>query len=313
MKLHHLRVVLAAVDSDESSSHVLRGAHELAGAAGATLHIVNVARTDGSKNPTALPTEDERRDAVGRLLNRADLKAGEAPLHLLAGDPVHAIRSLADKLAADVIVLGGHRGARADTPALGSTALGVVTNSWAPCLVLSRELRLPLERVLAPIDLSDTSRGALIVALSWASALRGAKRTVASATDDTVDLTALFVDKSSVMSGGATRKTQALEDELNHLRHEAGTWAGVGINGIVRPGNDVAATIADYATENGSDLVVLGTRGLGLDDVGRLGSVSLEVARRVTSPILLVPPAVWRTYSQQSSASALSDVSQSRG
>jgi nucleotide-binding universal stress UspA family protein len=274
---------------------------------------VNVAPTEASKDPITLPQGDARRDAFARLLNRADLTASEVPLHLLSGDPVHAIRSLADKIAADAIVLGNHRGRRAETPALGSTALGVVTNSWAPCLVLSREMRLPLQRVLVPVDLSDTSRGALIMALSWASALRGAKGVAQSATDKTVDLTALFVDKSSVEAGGATRQAQALEDELNHLRQEAGTWADVRITGVVRAGNDVPATIAHYVTENGSDWVVLGTRGLGLDDVGRLGSVSFEVARRVRAPILLVPPSVWRTYSKQSSANALSEISQSRG
>jgi nucleotide-binding universal stress UspA family protein len=232
-------------------------------------------------------------------LNRADVPASEVRLHLLAGDPVHAIRSLADKTNANVIVLGRHRGRLAEPPGLGSTALGVVTNSWAPCLILSRGLRLPLERVLVPVDLSDTSRGALVMALSWASALRGAKTIAGSAREETVHLTALFVDKSSEVSGGATRQMQALDAELSRLRQDAGTWASVDITGVLRSGSDVPAAIADYAAETGSDLVVLGTRGLGLDGVGRLGSVSLDVARQATVPILLVPPAVWTAYSMR--------------
>ena len=45
---------------------------------------------------------------------------------------------------------------------------------WRPfaSLVLAEPLRLPLRRVLVPIDLSETARGALMVALTWASALR---------------------------------------------------------------------------------------------------------------------------------------------
>ena len=300
MKLLHLRVVLAATDTDESSLNVLQGAHDLASAAGASLHVVNVAPKEDSTHATPVPGEEERRSAVARLVNRAGLTADDVALHLMSGDPVHAIRNLADKIGADVIVLGRHRGRRPRTPGLGSTALGVVTNSWAPCLVLSQGIRLPLEHVLVPVDLSDTSRGALVVALSWASALRGAPRIAESTTDRLVELTALFVDRAITVSDGASRQAQPLDDALNRLRRDAGTWAGVEIAGVVRSGNDVPATIADYATEHASDLVVLGTRGLGLDDVGRLGSVSLEVARQVTMPILLAPPAVWRAYATES-------------
>jgi nucleotide-binding universal stress UspA family protein len=299
MNLLHLRVVLAAIDSDESSLNVLRGAHELVTAAGASLHVVSVAPAVNSSPATNVPGADEHRNTIAQVLNRADVPASEVSLHLLAGDPVHAIRSVADKVSADVIVLGRHRGGSAEKRALGSTALAVVTNSWAPCLILSQGMSLPLERVLVPVDLSDTSRGALVMALSWASALRGASRIGESASGEAVQLTALVVDKSSAPSGGATGQTQMLDDELNRLRNDAGTWASVDITGVVRAGSDVPATIAEYATGNASDLIVLGTRGLGLDDVGRLGSVSLEVARRVMAPILLVPPAVWRAYSKR--------------
>ena len=297
MKLLHLRVVLAAIDFDESSSDVLRGAHELAGAAGARLHVVNVATTGDAKHRTSLVGEDERRNALARILEDTGLTGSEVSLHLLAGDSVHAIRTLADRIGADVIVLGRHRARRAGTLALGSTALGVVTNSWAPCLILSQGIRLPLERVLVPIDLSDTSRGALVTALAWASALRGAKNIGAGATDETVDLRALIVTRPRLVADGAANQADKLDDELNTLRGEAGTWARVDIAGVLRSGDDVIASIVDYASENPPDLIVLGTRGLGLDGVGRLGSVSLEVARRLVVPILLVPPAVWRMYS----------------
>jgi nucleotide-binding universal stress UspA family protein len=66
---------------------------------------------------------------------------------------------------------------------------------------------------------------------------------------------------------------------------------------VVAP--DVAQAIAHFAREQRSDLVVLGTRGLGLDATGRLGSVSAAVAERLETPILLVPPAVWADYAKE--------------
>jgi nucleotide-binding universal stress UspA family protein len=287
MQLLRIKVVLAAVECDNEAVAPLEGARELALAAGATLHIVHVASGD-SAQPDPAPF-------LRRLLDRAEIPNDERTLHVLAGEPAHVIRSLADRIRADVIVLGRHRKLPPDGQKIGSTALAVVTNSWAPCLILPGAMRLPLERVVVPVDLSDTSRGALIVALSWASALRGVGTSAASPTGG-ARLTALRVATSGEASKDTSKQKQALDDALARLRQEAGTWAGVAIDGTIAVSDDVPAAIAAYAGEQAADLLVLGTRGLGLDAVGRLGSVSLGIARRVASPILLVPPAVWSSY-----------------
>ena len=293
MQLLRLNTVLAAVDDDDASVMILRGAHELATAANARLHIAHVASSVPS-DATAHRHSGEHERTIQSILERAGLDGNEASLHLPTGDPAHVIRSLADLLRADVIVLGHHRSHKRGRPEIGSTALRVVTNSWAPCLLLSRPIRLPLERVLAPIDLSDASRGALVIALSWASALRGAGATVGAAPVDVVSLTALYVDSSGMGEGAA--QNQSLDDAVTRLRADAGKWASVAISGETRSGSEVPRTIAEYAAEHHCDLVVLGTRGVGLDDVGRLGSVSLEVGRRIDIPMLLVPPAMWSTH-----------------
>ena len=289
MQLLRLNTVLAAIDDDDASVMILRGAHELAAAASARLHVVHVASSIPS-DATAHSRGGERERTIRSILERAGLDGNEPSLHLPTGDPPHVIRSLADWLRADVIVLGHHRSHKAGPHEIGSTALRVVTNSWAPCLLLSRPIRLPLERVLAPIDLSDASRGALVVALSWASALRGAGATVGAAPVDAVSLTALYVD------GTGAAQNQSLDDAVSRLRADAGDWASVAISGETRSGIEVPRTISEYATEHHCDLVVLGTRGVGLDDVGRLGSVSLDVGRRIDIPMLLVPPAMWSTH-----------------
>jgi nucleotide-binding universal stress UspA family protein len=260
------------------------------------MHVVHVASSSVAAEATTHSRRHERENAISEIVQRAGLELGEVSLHLPVGDPAHVIRSLADWIRADVIVLGRHRDRADARREMGSTALRVVTHSWAPCLVLSRPIRLPLERVLAPVDMSDASRGALVVALSWASALRGAGATVGAAAGDAVHLTALYVDDSGLAPDGEALQNQSLDTAVNRLREDAGAWASVAIGGATTSGADVPSTIADYATEHHSELVVLGTRGVGLDDVARLGSVSLDVARRVDLPLLLVPPAMWSTH-----------------
>src|SRR5690349_7065745 len=120
MRLLHLRVVLAAIDIDEASVGVLEAARELALVAGAKLNIVHAWSPAGAAAPLT-----QREDALRSVVIRAGVKPTEVPLHLRVGEPTHVIRSFADRLRADVIVLGRHREQSAISGHLGSTALGV--------------------------------------------------------------------------------------------------------------------------------------------------------------------------------------------
>src|SRR5262249_1537728 len=153
-------------DLDEGSRVALQSAKELAQAGGAELHVVHVSE------------EPEASRAVNEALERAELRPDHVHVHLVGGDPGRANGKLGDQRDADVIVMGPHR-QHADNPgqrAVGSTAMQVVTNTSAPCLVAAHPLRVPLSRVVVGVDLSDTSRGALMIGLSWASALRAKGR-----------------------------------------------------------------------------------------------------------------------------------------
>jgi nucleotide-binding universal stress UspA family protein len=61
--------------------------------------------------------------------------------------------------------------------------------------------------------------------------------------------------------------------------------------------DDVAAAIAARAAEH--DLIVVGTRGLGARGGEGIGSIAAALLRQVSVPLLLVPPAVWRTYARE--------------
>jgi nucleotide-binding universal stress UspA family protein len=296
MRLLTLKNVLVATELDEAAVPAIIAASRLADAAGALLHVVSaVTSLDDHHGRGASAAEATA--AVSTILRRAGARPDEAKIHVRVGDPASAIGALADRISADVIALGPHREDRSDNRPLGGTALAVVTNAASPCLIVSAPLRLPLHRVLVPVDLSDTARGALLVGLSWASALRGGLRENAEHSD--VKLTALHVRPPS-RDASAPGAPQAIEREVQFIRQQGGTWAGVSIHGQTTVHADVARAIVDFATEDSSDLVVMGTRGLGLDLVGRLGSVSASVMKSLAAPTLLVPPAVWMEHTRVS-------------
>jgi nucleotide-binding universal stress UspA family protein len=270
VQLLTLKKILVATDFDEGSRAALATARSLAEAANAELHVVHVS-SDASADAS-----------LSSLISELGVNAER---HIRGGDAAHAINLLSDEVGADAILLGNYR-QRHETSGrrlLGSTAMAVVTNAAVPCLVLTQPLQVPLSRTIVAVDLADSARGTLAVALTWTSALRQQHASHPTA------LTVLHVTNNPLSAD----RRDALDDLLAGLRDEAGSWAGTTIERITSEGADAADGIAKYAEEHRANLVVLGTRGLGQESKGRLGSVSARVMQQLDLPVLLVPPAVW--------------------
>jgi nucleotide-binding universal stress UspA family protein len=286
MRLLYLKTVLVADDLLATSEAALRTAAALRDGSGASLHIAHVAPAH-TEMAARSGIRAEFVHAMEENVSRAGIGRAYTP-HVLAGSIDDSIGALADRIEADVIVTG--RRTRAALPMerpLGGTAFGIITRSAVPCLAVSNPMTIPVKRVLVATDFSDASRGAIVVALSWASALRDRGATVPT-------LTALHVSSDA----RSTTKQQGVEEELAILRRVSGDWAGVDVRGTTIPAEDAASAIAAQASATNAELVVLGTRGSDKHHDGALGSVSAAVLGVVHAPVLLVPPAVWRDYAR---------------
>lgn len=270
MRLLTLRSILVATDLSETSRPALRTAARLAPLAGASLHVLHVAESPRPDNETRL---------VEHFREAAPDAADPANVRVAFGPPASAIVEYAIESGADAIILGAHRRPTPGGPP-GSTARSVVRTAFCPCLVAARELRLPLEHVLAPIDVSDIAGGTLSLALSWASALRvpGQK----------ANLVALHVTTGP--DPDAAR--EAVREAVSRGRR-APDAAQVEIRERIVHDQDPARGILREAATSAADLLVMGTRTTA-DESQELGSVSAAVVRETPCPLLLVPPAVWR-------------------
>lgn len=286
MRLLTLKTVLVATDLNESDSAALRTGQMVAQAAGAELHVVHALHSGEA---------GEMLSKVYETMRSAKLDINEAKTHVVEGDASHAVNLVSDQIEADVIVLGPHRQRHPGATGLGSTALAVVTNASVPCMVVPRPLRLPLERVIVAVDASDTARGALAIAATWTSALRARESAGSPATAQTA-LTALHVRSSARDANGNSLGSPELDKQLERVHQEASSWGGISIESAVTVNPVPEVGIAEYAIDHRADLIVLGTRGLGTEPIGRLGSVSAAVMQRLEIPTLLVPPAVWTVY-----------------
>ena len=288
MKLLSLRTVLVGTDLTATSHAALRTALALSRGAGATMHVAHVVPASHE----LVAAEGRRAEYLAELrddLARLGAREGDCELHVENGDTPAALGRIAERVGADVIVLGKRA---ADAPLLrglplGGTAYSVITASTLPSLVVMRPLAIPLRKVVVAVDNSETTRGALHVALSWTSALRDRDA------DRPPTLTVLHIDRG--IAEKAERGERDMRHELDVLRRNAAGWAGVSIAIERRESRDVVGGIVSYSEDVGADLVILGTRAR-VEPEQRLGSVAAAVTSRLETPVLLVPPAVWRNH-----------------
>lgn len=279
------RSVLAATDLSRTAGLAVEWAAAVAEAAGAELHVVYA--LDVQPLPEGGPFLNgifpellvETRESLAAHL--AGLRLPLEPATAEVGLPVahRSIAERADAVAADLVVLGPHRG---DGPAvLGSTADGVVRRAGCPVLVARDPPALPLARVVVPMDLSEHSLDALALALAWGEWLAPGAR-----------LCVLYVIPEVLAGGAGALDRDRLLDQLEAAARDMA--AGGGGAGEIEPVVIEAASphdgIAAFARERGRDLIIMASHGSGAVKRALVGSVASRVARRAEVPVLLVPP-----------------------
>lgn len=257
-----IHTIIVATDLSDALIPALQSSAHLAQLTDAHLHIIH---TTEARVPESRLAEH---------LSAAEVDLGEtAEARIMVGPPGALLVQEAARLGADVIVLGPHQPGRSR---LGSTAYRVVLGSQTPCLMLPVRLSLPLKKVLVPIDGSASAQSSLHVALTWASALRPRE----SATE----FLALSVESEEASSD---IDAQALLNKIEAVCRPLNACTGIEPSSKILKGSP-PSVILDAAESFGADLIVMGTRGENVQH-DPLGSVSREVVRRSTRPVLLVP------------------------
>jgi nucleotide-binding universal stress UspA family protein len=241
-----------------------------------------------------LPPHEEslaaaREDAAARLRRlAAALPTERVQVEVAAGRPAREIARAAERLGADLVLLGPH-GAdgrrRSGCDPVGSTAEELARCCAVPALIVRGGTDAPVRRIVASVDGSPMTQSVL----EWAAFL--SQRMAA-------DLVLVHVVDPGLHGAARTvTSTDALEELQQTAERVTGEWlaaqaeeAGVDAARVTchvafgNPGYEIVTAAEEYD----ADLLIVGSRGA--DEVGpaALGGVAGAVLRGSRSSVLVV-------------------------
>jgi nucleotide-binding universal stress UspA family protein len=288
--------ILLATDGSEEAALAAHAAIDLSGRAGAKLHVVH---TWQDLRPPTLPAmamdeysqayeqyEREARELLEEQAQRLRSAGGTvAGTHLKKGRPAEEIAYLAQELEADLVVVGSRGLGSVKRLVVGSVSERVVQLDPCPTLVVrGGEGSWPPSRVIVGDDASEEARRAGEVAAGIGTLFDARTLLVRVYPQVTVF-------KARRISHVRASKELLREGERSLERRAAELESVLGTRPEIRVvAGDAAAVIQEVAEEGGKPtLVAVGRRGLDAVVHFALGSVSSDVLRAVSGPVLIVP------------------------
>lgn len=304
-----MKNILVPIDGSHPSHNALQHAIDIANVYNAELTIVNITNADAVldsfdvfedmtdekvKDLTKLVKDLTKlaKDKSGYVLEKAMEAVPEnLMVHTvqLVSTPEIGILSEAEKCDADLIVMGRRGSHSLSEQILGSASTYVLAHAKCPVLLAHNEKEGPYQRILVPADGSEESLKAVRYAVEFAKA-DGASVTVFHV----ANMRDLIAEETAL-----DQKKHGLEDLTDRLRQSADRVfalckaavadhkGGVDIHfvaNIGRPG----PTILKKAEKDGSDLLIMGSRGRsGLTSI-LLGSVSRYITTHSGLPVMIV-------------------------
>ena len=299
-----IKRILCPVDMSEYSPHVIDRAVSLARAYGASicvLHVLPVAAGaavvpfgPGGMSPFAYQPADREQvlKDVARVLALDERDDVTIDVHVLAAPAVHKeILAEAERVAADLIVLGTHGRSGFDRLIFGSVAEKILRTSPLPVMTVpphdpatlppGREFR----RILYTTDFSPGSAAALQYAASLAQHAAAeliAMHVVEPAPESSDPIVGVSIDLAEYE---LARQRQAAK----HLQAAVPEWIRLGCDtaDVVTSGRPFVE-ILRVAAERRADLIVTSVHGRNAIDRLVFGSTTEQVLRRATCPVLTI-------------------------
>jgi nucleotide-binding universal stress UspA family protein len=273
-----IKHILVAIDPSEAGRNAARQAADLAERAGAELTVLSVFPA-GPDLPNVYQAELA---GVQSMLGR-DIFANHPALRIeiasTRGVPQVEIPRFAERVKANLIVLGRKPRSRAARIILGDTADAVVRRSRLPCLQVPASLA-PVRRMLVALDGTDRGQAVLRTAAQLAGEIG-------------IETSAVTVEPHwpgdvPLISARSERLSQLVEQSFPLCEAES-AFGGVAVSRLaIRHGEPVEQILAEVESTR-ADLVVTGFRPGGPLLVAAESSVSRRLVQSAPCAVMTVP------------------------
>ena len=297
-----LKQILCPVDFSEFSRRALDHALGVARCCGSTVTALHVVAPTAAivTNPYSFGVETPPPPMVLPQVDRAAVAAhlqqladeeqvpGVTVETLIADGPdvYREILVQADRLHADLVVMGTHGRSGFERLFLGSTAEKILRTARCPVMTVPPKAPEamprgpnPFTRILCAIDFSGSSRAGLDYAMSLAQA-----NTAALALAHVIDTRPLYYDFSPPVAIDLNAWLEEARTRLSQMVPDA-VRSQCAVSEIVREGASHVEILA-LANELDADLIVLGVQGRGAADLFFFGSTSHHVIRQARCAVL---------------------------
>ncbi|HEX2728172.1 MAG TPA: universal stress protein [Rubrobacteraceae bacterium] len=296
--------ILLATDGSEDAAVARRAAIDLAGRSGSELHVVHafefippreyMSVALRLRSPSEFTHHGQRvlDEQVEHIEEAGGVVAGA---YLIMGSPVDQILTVSEEIGAGLVIVGRRGLGGVKRLMMGSVSEGVVHHTRCPVLVLRCEdYAWPPSHVILADDSSDDARKSAELAASI-GALFGARGSLVQVYPRLLKTSQGSGALEAHMVEQALKQAEfELRDRAEDLERILGSRPDVklvvdeGAEGI----DGIALTLLETAAETGEPtLISVGSRGLGLMQRSRIGSVSTKVVRAADGPVLVYPRA----------------------
>jgi nucleotide-binding universal stress UspA family protein len=282
--------ILFATDGSSDADVAATTAVGLAKVSGSELHVMTVAEEYPHYDaywPLAEHSRQLAQEVLDKQLKRIKNSGGTVDQkHLRTGMASREVVSLAEEIGAGLVAMGSRGRGRIKRLAMGSVSDSVVRHAHCPVMVVRwKPVVFPAKMLLA----TDGSEEAALAARIAAE--------LARSTDSELHVVSVAAEYPYVYEAyhdvGAAEGVERTRREAQKVLEEQTQKVGEAGASIAKSHLKVGAVdeeIIVLAEEEDTDLIVVGSRGLGGVRRALMGSVSDSVVRHAHCPVLVVRP-----------------------
>lgn len=281
-----IKQILVAIDSSSMAEEALKRAMSVAKEKDAQLMVIHVIEPYFLESPyfPSIDVQEVRKkitDQINRLNKDQDVKY---ILFVESGKAAEVITNKAQKIKADLLVVGSHGKEDIDSNYFGSTTLKLVQRTHIPVLIVKNRVRNIYQKMIAPTDLSDCSSKSILFSNAlFAKASR--KYLYAAETFSELQAMTIHISKEeqkSIREKMLTDGNRALEKFVKEV--------GGGEKALIDYTASINQDLLAYINEDDADLLVLGSKGVDNLNSFVFGSTASYLVQRSPIDVLVYVP-----------------------